>query len=201
MNIETANQVELELDDTETVVEVESKNEEEVVEATTEDQFEKADSATQKRINRLTKKMREAERREAEAVNYAKQVQAESEQLKTRMNNLDTNYVNEFSSRVTTQTKQAQDAMARAMEVGDTKAAVEAQQQLTELAIQNDRAQQAKIQQERYQKQVEAQQQAQVNQPMPQQQPEPKRPDPKAEQWAVKNDWFGQDEAMTYAAF
>ena len=201
MNIETANQVELELDDTETVVEVESKNEEEVVEATTEDQFEKADSATQKRINRLTKKMREAERREAEAVNYAKQVQAESEQLKTRMNNLDTNYVNEFSSRVTTQTKQAQDAMARAMEVGDTKAAVEAQQQLTELAIQNDRAQQAKIQQARYQKQVEAQQQAQVNQPMPQQQPEPKRPDPKAEQWAVKNDWFGQDEAMTYAAF
>ena len=201
MNIETANQVELELDDTETVVEVESKNQEEVVEATTEDQFEKADSATQKRINRLTKKMREAERREAEAVNYAKQVQAESEQLKTRMNNLDTNYVNEFSSRVTTQTKQAQDAMARAMEVGDTKAAVEAQQQLTELAIQNDRAQQAKIQQERYQKQVEAQQQAQVNQPMPQQQPEPKRPDPKAEQWAVKNDWFGQDEAMTYAAF
>jgi hypothetical protein len=201
MNIETANQVELELDDTETVVEVESKNEEEVVEATTEDQFEKADSATQKRINRLTKKMREAERREAEAVNYAKQVQAESEQLKTRMNNLDTNYVNEFSSRVTTQTKQAQDAMARAMEVGDTKAAVEAQQQLTELAIQNDRAQQAKIQQERYQKQFEAQQQAQVNQPMPQQQPEPKRPDPKAEQWAVKNDWFGQDEAMTYAAF
>ena len=201
MNIETANQVELELDDNEAVVEVESKNEEEVVEATTEDQFDKADTATQKRINRLTKKMREAERREAEAVNYAKQVQAESQQLKTRMNNLDTNYVNEFSSRVTTQTKQAQDAMARAMEVGDTKAAVEAQQQLTELAIQNDRAQQAKIQQERYQKQVEAQQQAQVNQPMPQQQPEPKRPDPKAEQWAVKNDWFGQDEAMTYAAF
>jgi hypothetical protein len=201
MNIETANQVELELDDNEAVVEVESKNEEEVVEATSEDQFDKADTATQKRINRLTKKMREAERREAEAVNYAKQVQAESQQLKTRMNNLDTNYVNEFSSRVTTQTKQAQDAMARAMEVGDTKAAVEAQQQLTELAIQNDRAQQAKIQQERYQKQVEAQQQAQVNQPMPQQQPEPKRPDPKAEQWAVKNDWFGQDEAMTYAAF
>tara|TARA_R100000655_G_scaffold42239_1_gene78198 strand:+ start:862 stop:1731 length:870 start_codon:yes stop_codon:yes gene_type:complete len=201
MNIETANQVELELDDKETVVEVESKNEEEGVEATTEDQFDKADTATQKRINRLTKKMREAERREVEAVNYAKQVQAESQQLKTRMNNLDTNYVNEFSNRVTTQQKQAQDAMARAMEVGDTKAAVEAQQQLTELAIQNDRAQQAKIQQERYQKQVQAQQQAQVNQPMPQQQPEPKRPDPKAEQWAVKNDWFGQDEAMTYAAF
>jgi hypothetical protein len=145
--------------------------------------------------------MREAERREAEALNYAKQVQQESQQIKTRMNNLDSHYVNEFSERVTTQQKQAEDAMQRAMEVGDTKAAVEAQRQLTELAIQNDRAQQAKVQQEKYQQQLEAQQQAQLNQPMPQQQPQPKRPDPKAEQWAVKNEWFGQDEAMTYAAF
>jgi hypothetical protein len=201
MSIENANQqVELELEEQEAVVEV-SDTEEESVEETTEDQFDKADSATQKRINRLTKKMREAERREAEALNYAKQVQQESQQIKTRMNNLDSHYVNEFSERVTTQQKQAEDAMQRAMEVGDTKAAVEAQRQLTELAIQNDRAQQAKVQQEKYQQQLEAQQQAQLNQPMPQQQPQPKRPDPKAEQWAVKNEWFGQDEAMTYAAF
>tara|TARA_A100001391_G_scaffold191452_1_gene164816 strand:+ start:4155 stop:5024 length:870 start_codon:yes stop_codon:yes gene_type:complete len=201
MSIENANQqVELELEEQEAVVEV-SDTEEESVEEKTEDQFDKADSATQKRINRLTKKMREAERREAEALNYAKQVQQESQQIKTRMNNLDSHYVNEFSERVTTQQKQAEDAMQRAMEVGDTKAAVEAQRQLTELAIQNDRAQQAKVQQEKYQQQLEAQQQAQLNQPMPQQQPQPKRPDPKAEQWAVKNEWFGQDEAMTYAAF
>ena len=203
MSIENANQqVELELEEQDAVVEF-SDTEESVEETTeaTEDQFDKADSATQKRINRLTKKMREAERREAEALNYAKQVQQESQQIKTRMNNLDSHYVNEFSERVTTQQKQAEDAMQRAMEVGDTKAAVEAQRQLTELAIQNDRAQQAKVQQEKYQQQLEAQQQAQLNQPMPQQQPQPKRPDPKAEQWAVKNEWFGQDEAMTYAAF
>ena len=204
MSIENANQqVELELEEQEAVVEVSDSEEESVEETTeaTEDQFDKADSATQKRINRLTKKMREAERREAEALNYAKQVQQESQQIKTRMNNLDSHYVNEFSERVTTQQKQAEDAMQRAMEVGDTKAAVEAQRQLTELAIQNDRAQQAKVQQEKYQQQLEAQRQAQLNQPMPQQQPQPKRPDPKAEQWAVKNEWFGQDEAMTYAAF
>ena len=143
MSIENANQqVELELEEQEAVVEV-SDTEEESVKETTEDQFDKADSATQKRINRLTKKMREAERREAEALNYAKQVQQESQQIKTRMNNLDSHYVNEFSERVTTQQKQAEDAMQRAMEVGDTKAAVEAQRQLTELAIQNDRAQPA----------------------------------------------------------
>ena len=204
MSIENANQqVELELEEQDAVVEVSDTEEESVEETTeaTEDQFDKADSATQKRINRLTKKMREAERREAEALNYARQVQQESQQIKSRMNNLDSHYVNEFSERVTTQQKQAEDAMQRAMEVGDTKAAVEAQRQLTELAIQNDRAQQAKVQQEKYQQQLEAQQQAQLNQPMPQQQPQPKRPDPKAEQWAVKNEWFGQDEAMTYAAF
>ena len=200
MSVENANeQVELELEDKETVVEV--SDSEEATEEATEDQFDKADSATQKRINRLTKKMREAERREAEALNYAKQVQQESHQIKTRMDSLDSHYVNEFSERVTTQQKQAEDAMQRAMDVGDTKAAVEAQRQLTELAIQNDRAQQAKVQQERYQQQLAAQQQAQLNQPMPQQQPQPKRPDPKAEQWAVKNDWFGEDEAMTYSAF
>ena len=188
-------QVELELEDKETVVEVPGTEEE-----GTEDQFDKADSATQKRINRLTKKMREAERREVEAISYAKQVQEESQQIKTRMNSLDSHYVNEFSNRVTTQQQQAEEAMQRAMDVGDTKAVVDAQRQLTSLAIENDRAQQAKVQQERYQQQLAAQQQAQLNQPMPQQ-PQTKRPDPKAEQWAVKNDWFGEDEAMTYAAF
>ena len=199
MNTDKDTQVELEVGENDVEVEIDSNEEASIV--TNEDQFQKADNSTQKRIDRLTKKMREAERRESEAVNYAKQVQEEAQQLKTRMNNLDSHYVNEFSNRVTTQQQQAEEAMQRAMEIGDTKAAVEAQRALTSLAIENDRAQQAKVQQGRYQQQLQAQQQAQVQQPMPQQQAQPKRPDPKAEQWAVKNDWFGQDEAMTYAAF
>jgi len=166
-----------------------------------EDQFQKADTSTQKRIDRLTKKMREAERRENEALSYAKKVKQEADTIKTRMSNLDTQYVNEYSTRVNTQSAAAEEALSRAMEIGDTRAAVEAQKALTGLAIENDRAQQARIQQERYQRQVAAQQQAQLQAPMPQQQPQPKRPDPKAEDWAAKNGWFGQDEAMTYAAF
>tara|TARA_R100000900_G_scaffold7759_1_gene7835 strand:+ start:1402 stop:2271 length:870 start_codon:yes stop_codon:yes gene_type:complete len=201
MSTEKDTQIELDVGENEVDVEVEIDSNEEAEVVSTEDQFQKADNSTQKRIDRLTKKMREAERRESEAVNYAKKVQEEAQQLKARMNSLDSHYVNEFSSRVTTQQQQAEEAMQRAMEIGDTKAAVEAQRSLTSLAIENDRAQQAKVQQERYQQQLQAQQQAQVNQPMPQQQAAPKRPDPKAEQWAVKNDWFGQDEAMTYAAF
>jgi hypothetical protein len=164
-----------------------------------DDQFQKAEAATQKRINRLTKKMRDAERREQEAVRYAQAVQEEAQSLKSRLSNLDTNYVNEYSTRVSTQIAQAEAALSRAIEMGDSKATVEAQRTLTNLAIQADRAEQARQQQARYSQQQAAQQQYQARQPMPAQQP--RRPDPKAEQWALRNSWFGQDEAMTYAAF
>ena len=163
------------------------------------DQFSKAETSTQKRISRLTKKMREAERREAEALKYAQAVQGESNNLKQRMSNLDTNYVAEYTSRVNTEISQAEATLTRAIEVGDSKATVEAQRQLTSLAIQQDRASQAKMASERQQQQAAAAQEHQARQPMPAQQP--KRPDPKAESWAQRNSWFGSDEAMTYAAF
>ena len=164
-----------------------------------DDQFEKAETATQKRIDRLTKKMREAERREQEAIKYAQAVQGESNNLKQRMTSLDTNYVTEYTNRVNTQMQQAEAALTRAIEIGDSRATVEAQRALTGLAIQQDRANQAKAQSQRQQQQAAAAQQHQARQPMPAQQP--KRPDPKAESWAMKNSWFGSDEAMTYAAF
>ena len=186
-------QIELELEgSTETEVEVPPP-----AEAEEGDQFEQAESATQTRINRLTKKMREAERRESEAVNYAKQVQAEANSLKQRMSSLDNSYVNEYTTRVETQLAQTEKEMARAMELGDTQAAVEAQRKLTALSIENDRASQAKMQQER-QKEAASQQPQQQAQ---QQQQQMRRPDRKAEDWAENNDWFGQDEAMTFAAF
>ena len=188
-------QIELELEgSTETEVEVPPPAEAEAEEG---DQFEQAESATQTRINRLTKKMREAERRESEAVNYAKQVQAEANSLKQRMSSLDNSYVNEYTTRVETQLAQTEKEMARAMELGDTQAAVEAQRKLTSLSIENDRASQAKMQQER-QRETAAQPQQQQAQPQQQQM---RRPDRKAEDWAENNDWFGQDEAMTFAAF
>jgi len=164
-----------------------------------DDQFKKAESATQKRIDRLTKKMREAERREQEAINYARNVQTEAEQLKQRMNNLDSSYVSEFSTRVTAQMDQAENELSRAMELGDTKAAVEAQRKITALAIQADRAEQAKSEQARHAQQ--AQQYAEYQKEHVQQPAQPKRPDPKAEKWALKNNWFGDDQAMTYAVF
>lgn len=196
---EEKDQIELDLGDEAEVEVAEAEQPEEQVAATEEDNFDKAENATQKRIDRLTKKMREAERREQEALKYAQGVQAEAQQLKQRMDSLDSSYVQEYSSRVETQMATAEQNLARAIEVGDTNGVIEAQRQITKLAIENDRAQQAKVQQERYAQQAKAQQEAQVHQPMPQQQP--RRPDPKAEQWAQRNEWFGSDEAMTYAAF
>jgi hypothetical protein len=200
-NLKETDQIELDLtDETETEVDISGEDVNEASFAESEnDQFEKAENNTQKRIDRLTKKMREAERREEEALRYAQNVKSEAEQLKTRMNDLDTNYVNEYSNRVTSQMGSAEQDLARAIEIGDTNGVIEAQRRITSLAIENDRANQAKIQQQRYAQQVQAQAQAQVRQPMPQQQP--RRPDPKAENWAARNDWFGSDEAMTYAAF
>jgi len=199
-------QIELDLDDSQdTEVEVsggERKQEEEDIPLAAEaddDNFDKAESATQKRIDRLTKKMREAERQREEALKYAQGVQAEAQQLKQRMDALDTSYMTEYSSRVETQMATAEQKLAKSIEMGDTNGVIEAQREITKLAIENDRAQQARAQQERYAQQTKAQEEARVQQPMPQQQP--RRPDPKAEQWAQRNNWFGSDEAMTYAAF
>jgi hypothetical protein len=194
---ELENDVEL---DTEIEVEAEAEAESPETESDSgDDQFQRADAATQKRINRLTKKMREAERQREEALRYAQQVQSEAQTLKSRLDNLDTSYVQEYTTRVSTQLAQAEAELSRAIEMGDSKGTVEAQRKLTALAIQADRAEQAKQQQLRYSQQQAAAQQHQVRQPMPAQQP--RRPDPKAEQWALRNSWFGQDEAMTYAAF
>ena len=183
-------------------VEVDSQEDDvEVVEDDSEDQFQKAENSTQKRIDRLTKKMREAERREQEALNYAKQVQNEAAQLKQRFSALDSNYVTEYSTRVQTQMEQTEKELARAMEIGDTAAAVEANKKMIALASESERANQARIAQERQKQQAEQQRaQPQQQQYAPQQQ-QVRRPDPKAEEWALRNDWFGQDEAKTFAAF
>ena len=196
-------QVELELPEEPPEGSVEVEEESATGKEEAADNFDKAESATQKRIDRLTKRMREAERDKDEAIRYAQQVQNENTQFKQRIQNMDQNYVSEYSNRVETQMSSAEAELARAVELGDSAQVVEAQKKLTQLAIENDRAQQAKVQQERVAQQQAAMQQApyQQQQQQPQAQPAYKEPDPKAQKWAERNDWFGSDEAMTYAAF
>lgn len=162
----------------------------------TEDEFKKSENQTQKRINRLTKKMREAEKNAEEATRFAQLKAKENEELAKRLNQMDNSYVDQYSGRVESEIAQTETALRQAMEIGDTEAAVAAQRKMTQLAVEADRAAQAKSANERRQKAAAAQPMAQQTAPQA-----PPRPDPKAERWAQRNDWFGEDSAMTYAAF
>jgi len=199
-------QAELDLDlgeedgpDVEVTVEQPTENEEVAAEpevAASEDEFQKSENQTQKRINRLTKKMREAEKSADEATRFAQQKAKENQELAQRLNQMDNSYVDQYSGRVESELAQTESALRSAMEIGDTEAVVAAQRKMTQLAVDADRAAQAKSANERRQKQAQ-------EQPVVQQTPvqAPARPDPKAESWAQRNDWFGDDSAMTYAAF
>ena len=161
----------------------------------TEDEFKRSENQTQKRINRLTKKMREAEKSADEATRFAQIKAKENEELAKRLNQMDTSYVDQYSGRVESELSQTEATLRSAMEIGDTDAAVATQRRMTQLAVEADRAAQAKSANERRRQQP-------VQQPQQQVQPQAAaRPDPKAEKWAQNNDWFGEDSAMTYAAF
>tara|TARA_B100000073_G_scaffold253340_1_gene213397 strand:- start:782 stop:1675 length:894 start_codon:yes stop_codon:yes gene_type:complete len=157
-------------------------------------------SESKKRIDRLTKKMREAERREQAAIDYAKKVKLEADSLKGRLKTLDQGYVTEYSQRVDSELQAAEASLRQAMNSGDTDATIEAQKKLSELSVAKERVRLAKAQQPEEEKGEEVAQQTQQSAPAQPQQPQ-QQPDPKAEDWAKNNEWFGQDEAMTYAAF
>ena len=172
-----------------------------------EDEHQKYTAGVQKRIDRLTKKMREAERQREEAVTYAKSVQTESDQLKAKLQQVDAGYLNEYGGRITAEMAQAQEDYKRAIATGDPDKSLEAQQRLTNLQVASSKLEDAKrAQQARAARQGQGQAQ-QAPQPQaqaePQQQPQqaPPRPDPKAEDWADRNEWFGKDRTMTFAAY
>ena len=160
----------------------------------------------QSRIDKLTKKLRESERREQAAVQYAQGVQAEQNKLQNKVKSLDTGYLTEFSTRVEAETAETKKELKAALDAGDIDKQVEANQKLARLAIEHERVKATQAQRERLKKEMEARG-IDPNQPqMPQQlvtprQPAPPPPDPKAESWAEKNKWFGEDEPMTLTSF
>jgi hypothetical protein len=161
----------------------------------------------QSRIDKLTKRLRESERREQAAIQFAQGVQSESEQLKQKTTNLDRGYIAEYEQRVKAETEDTKAKLKTAMDAGDADAVIAAQQDLARLAVESERAKLTIAQRERMARaaqspaaqQYQQQQQQFVQQPA-QQQPAPP-PDPQAEEWAEKNEWFGKDEPMTLTAF
>ena len=181
------------------VQEVEQESAEEKQQTQESDGLDDYSDSVKKRIANLTKKYREAERQREEALKYAEGLKKQYEDSQTKYSQLDKGYLSEFESRVTTQTEVVKDNLKRAIQARDADAIVKAQEQLAQLTLDNERLKATKKLEE--EKAAQPQTQAtpqQYQQPQPQQ---PVQPDPKAERWARENAWFGQDEAMTYAAF
>jgi hypothetical protein len=182
-------------------IEVIQEEEKPVVEAKVEKPVEKKDEleeyseGVKKRIAKLTQKMREAERQREEAVSYAQSVKREKDQIESRILKTDERYVSEFESRVTSSLANAKIALKSAIDNQDVEGQVNAQQQIAELTMEAARLRTMKVAQE---DSVARQKEVNIT---PQQTMQTARVDPKAEDWAAKNNWFGQDSAMTYTAF
>lgn len=168
-----------------------------------EDELGEYSKNVQSRIKRLTEKYRKEERDREEAVRFSQQLLEENKKLKGRMQQLDTGYLSEYGTRLQTQTEAAKRTYKEAYEAGDPDRMSEAQMAMSNLAIEQQRYNSAKARTEqdqrlRTERAKAPQQQAPVAAaPQPQQ----VKPDPKAQGWAQKNAWFGEDRIMTTAAF
>ena len=167
------------------------------------DELTEYSEGVQKRIAKLTRKMREAERQREEAIAYAQLTKRQKDEIEQRMSNVDKGYVNEFENRIKTSLVAAKLALKNAIETQDVEAQISAQEQLANLSVENARLNSLKITREESKKEVNItpQQYEQVNTYNGRQVPNDVPTDPKAEAWASKNSWFGNDSAMTYTAF
>jgi len=198
-----AEQEEIEIVETEEVQEapVEQAAEEPAQEEAAEKpagELEEYSDSVKRRISKLTNRFREEERQRQAAVEYAESVKKQNEELKSRLNKLDESYVGEFGNRVESDVIAAKEAYRKAYEDGDSDAMFDAQQKISQLALEQARYAEAK---RRNEERVAAPQEEQQAPQQPVQQQAPAKPDVKAEDWASKNEWFGQDQTMTYAAF
>ena len=184
----------------EAVVETDAPEQETVKEEKKDDEkLEDYSKGVQARIAKLTRKMREAERREQAATEYAKAVEEKRKILEKRFEKTDSDYIKKFETSINTGLEAAQKELAAAIESGDAKAQVEANKRIATLAFENAKLSEAK----------EGREVKQAEKPVDQSQraPQYQEPsdnfsqDPKAEAWASKNAWFGKDRAMTYTAF
>jgi len=177
----------------------ENERETKLDEKKNDESLEDYSKGVQSRIAKLTRKMREAERREQAAIDYAKAVEEKRQALEKRFEKTDADYVKKFETSIQTGLEAAQKELAAAIESGDAQAQVEANKRIATLAFENAKLDQAKQGRE----EIQAEKPVTLSEPPVQvkQMDDPINPDPRAEAWASKNSWFGTDRAMTYTAF
>ncbi len=184
----------------EETTEQETTTEETVEEKKEDSKLEEYSKGVQSRIAKLTRKMREAERREAAAVQYASALENKRKLDNERFQKIDSDYTKRFEENVKSGMESAQKELAMAIEAGDAQAQVTANKRIATLALENARLEQQKTTTPD-EVPVRASQGGDIDRPIPRRAEPDIPPDPKAEQWAAKNSWFGSDKAMTYTAF
>ena len=186
-------------DPSESVIQTENEPTRVVVQENTQkNELDTVSEAVQKRISKLTAKMREAERREQAALEYARGIQAQATELQTRLVYTDQSRLSETKSRMDTQQATLRSIIKRAREEGDIDTETEAQEKLSDLSYEQRRVSEWMATQEEQARQI---QQQPVQQPVQQRQVQQPVPDARAEDWAARNEWFGTDRVMTYAAW
>jgi len=165
-----------------------------------DEQLEEYSKGVQSRIAKLTRKMREAERREKAALEYAKAVEAKRQTTETKFSKVNEDYVKQFETRVKTGLDSAQKELASAIENSDAAAQIEANKKIAALSI--DEARLNALKEQQTTKKEEPAPKLSNADPLPESaQQTSSAPDPRAEDWASQNTWFGKDRAMTYTAF
>jgi hypothetical protein len=203
-------EVEIDLEDSQEIevegeeVEQEEPKQETKKQESSDEEIEDYSDGVKKRINKLTYKIREAERRESAALEYAKGLQEELNKTKNTLSKTDKNLYDEYSARVETQLKAAEADYKKAYESGDTDAMLQAQKEVAKYAVEQESLTRVQSRQtdENEKEQVEDTTVQNIRQPQPLPEPElTPQPDPKAQEWASRNEWFGDDIAMTTSAF
>ena len=182
----------------ETVKEVKEETVKEETKKEDDEKLEDYSKGVQSRIAKLTRKMREAERREQAAVEYAQAVEKKRQADQERFQKVDSDFTKKFEENIKTGMDSAQKELAMAIESGDATAQVEANKRIATLAFENAKLEQRKQTQPVEQKPVQLSDGGRLPEQTPQSLPQP---DPMAEAWASRNTWFGQDRAMTFTAF
>ena len=193
-------QIEVTEDKPETPVEekVESKTEEE------KPNLNESRRDYQKRIDKLVFQKKEAERREKAALDFAQGIQKKFDSNLKKLNSTDDQYLKELDARVDAQREQVKVALQSAIEGQDASKIMEANDKLTQLAVEKEKArlemtnreEKKKAEEEKSKQQQNVQaapQTAETSQTAPQ-------ITPRAKKWAEENEWFGTDEVMTNAA-
>lgn len=169
---------------------------ESATEEKSEDELAEYSESVQRRIRKLTAKFREEERQREAALQYAEAVKKQNEELQSQLRNREASYVDELGGRLDRELDAAKTKLKAAIEADDADGIFEAQQMVSRITIEQDKHADAKLRVEREPQEYQAPEIPQ--QAMQQAAPEP---DPKAQAWADRNEWFGNDDTMTYAAF